>query len=258
MSLQKTEAIILRSLKQGETSKILTLYTRAHGKLGVIAKGARSGKSRFGGVLEPLNYVSIVYYEKESRDLQTLSQADIINSFPGIRKYLGATSLASATCELVNQLETAGDANPSLFHLHLRVLEALDREPPQPLTIFHAFEIKLLALLGFQPDFSGCLQCARTPNGDVTVSLKQGGYFCRRCRPAGQGMTLSQETVAAVQHFQQRPFVQIAALTFPKAARHQMNEFLTAYLQHHLEGFRELRALKFFKNLQNNLSHVAS
>ena len=74
----KTEAIVLRTMKYRETSRIATLYTKEAGKLSVIAKGARDGRSRLAGALQPMNHVAAVIYTRESRELQLLTQCDII------------------------------------------------------------------------------------------------------------------------------------------------------------------------------------
>ena len=95
MSLQKSEAIILKTQRLGETSKILTLYSRKFGKMKVVAKGSRGLKSRFFGTLEPLNHIAIVYYFKETRELQLLSQADIIHAFVNLKDNLEKYSLAA-------------------------------------------------------------------------------------------------------------------------------------------------------------------
>ena len=58
----KTEAIVLRGRKQGDTSKLATLYTRDFGKIDVIAKGAREQKSKFGGALEMFARSTVVLY----------------------------------------------------------------------------------------------------------------------------------------------------------------------------------------------------
>ncbi|HNY91144.1 MAG TPA: DNA repair protein RecO, partial [bacterium] len=89
MPLSKTEAIVLHTRKQGETSKILSLYTLHYGRLSVMAKGARSLKSRYSGVLEPLTHIQIVFYRYEARDLHYLSQAEIVTPFASIHGQLG-------------------------------------------------------------------------------------------------------------------------------------------------------------------------
>ncbi len=52
MSIVKTEAFVLRSFRYGETSKIVTLFTRDFGKMNAIVKGARNYKSKICGTLE--------------------------------------------------------------------------------------------------------------------------------------------------------------------------------------------------------------
>ncbi|TFB10109.1 DNA repair protein RecO, partial [Candidatus Marinimicrobia bacterium MT.SAG.4] len=80
MPILKAEGIILRRIKYSETSLIVTLYTKEYGKVSLIAKGARNPKSKFVGSLEPGTYVSVVYYHKENRDLQMLSEVDPMRS----------------------------------------------------------------------------------------------------------------------------------------------------------------------------------
>ena len=50
----KTEAVVLRSMRFGESDRILHLYTLDRGRVGALAKGVRKTKSRFGARLEPL------------------------------------------------------------------------------------------------------------------------------------------------------------------------------------------------------------
>ena len=73
MPILKSEGVVLRRIKYSETSLILTFYTKDQGKISLIAKGARNPKSKFVGALEPATYASIVYYHKDSRELQLLS-----------------------------------------------------------------------------------------------------------------------------------------------------------------------------------------
>ena len=77
--IESTDAIVLRAIKYGDTSKIVTLYTRRFGKVAVIAKGARSAKSKFGSALEPMSLIQAVFYRKENREVQLLSQADLLH-----------------------------------------------------------------------------------------------------------------------------------------------------------------------------------
>ena len=77
----KTEALIIKTIPFKETSKIVRMYTRDKGKIAAIAKGASRSKSNFRGKLDPLNYIESIVYFKESREVQTLGEIDLIKSF---------------------------------------------------------------------------------------------------------------------------------------------------------------------------------
>ncbi|MFA7195527.1 MAG: recombination protein O N-terminal domain-containing protein, partial [Candidatus Neomarinimicrobiota bacterium] len=65
--MQNTQAIVLKMKQQGESSALLHTYSRDYGKLILIAKGARSSKSAFRGLLEPFSFLNIHYNEKKGR-----------------------------------------------------------------------------------------------------------------------------------------------------------------------------------------------
>ena len=72
-----TDAIVLHAMKYGDTSKIVTLYTRKYGKLKVIAKGVRTAKNKVGASLKPMTISSVVFYKKQNRELSLLSKCEI-------------------------------------------------------------------------------------------------------------------------------------------------------------------------------------
>ena len=76
-----SEAVVLRSMKYRETSKIVTFYTKEAGKISGIVKGARQSKNKYGSTLEPMSYVSLVFYQNEKRDLQMVSSCDWVKTF---------------------------------------------------------------------------------------------------------------------------------------------------------------------------------
>lgn len=249
MPLKKTEAIILKSQRQGETSKILTLYTRAFGKLTVIAKGARSVRSKFGGSLEPLNYISIVFYEKETREIQLLSQADIIESFAGIKQSVEITALAMGVCELVNNLEIGTEPNPGLFKLHLEALKAINKNE-NPMNALRAFQIKLLSILGIEPNFTTCSKCQNQRQGAVAFDITHGSFFCETCsQNQTGGMILSADSFNALRSFQRDSLASLNGLLTSVISQQQVDGFISAYLKYHVEGLRDLKSMKFLKKL---------
>ena len=86
MAAYKSKGIVLRSIRYGEADRILDLYTRDSGLVSAIAKGIRRTRSRFGARLEPLSCVDFLAYQ--GRTLDTLTQAETLRSFHGIREDL--------------------------------------------------------------------------------------------------------------------------------------------------------------------------
>ena len=80
MSLKQSEAIVLRTYPLREADLLVTLFTRAEGKVKGIARAAKKSKRRFGGALEPLTCVRAYYEDRERQELARLDSCDILDS----------------------------------------------------------------------------------------------------------------------------------------------------------------------------------
>ncbi len=92
----KTEAVVLSKLNYGDTSSIVSLYTETDGKLSAIIKGGRGPKSKNGKIIDPLNHLQVIIYKKMSRDIQILSDANLISHFVTITEKFDATKYSFA------------------------------------------------------------------------------------------------------------------------------------------------------------------
>lgn len=254
MAIQKTEAIILKTLKQGETSKILTLYTLNYGLESIIAKGSRNTKSRFAGSLEPLNYLSIVYYRKENRDLQFLSQADIRQSFPGIRKDIEKTTLALVICEIVQRTQFAAEKNPALFSLIIRMLRAIERAASANINLLFSFQLKFLGLSGYAPRLENCLSCQRPPTDEhLFFDYSHGGFVCSNCQASGlSGKSYSLNTIKYLSWIQRSTTEVIARHKIPTPITDEAALWMHDYTLYHIEGIENLNSLKIFNQIKTS------
>src|SRR5918999_4872407 len=100
--LYKDEGIVLKTIKLGEADRIVTFFTRQNGKVRAVAKGVRKTKSRFGGRLEPYTRVELLIYR--GRSLDTITQADIIDPFRGLRHDYDRLWSAAALAEIVEKI----------------------------------------------------------------------------------------------------------------------------------------------------------
>ena len=101
MSQLKSEALVLKSMNWRDTSEVISLFTREAGRIDVIAKGSRTSKSQFRGILETLNRIETFIYISPTRSLQKLGQSSILNTYPKIRQDLECLSYAMGMLELV-------------------------------------------------------------------------------------------------------------------------------------------------------------
>jgi len=80
MPLKQTEAIVLRTYPMREADLLVTLFTRAEGKLRGVARSAKKSKKRFGGALEPLTRVNLYYEVRERQELARLDSCEVLES----------------------------------------------------------------------------------------------------------------------------------------------------------------------------------
>lgn len=111
----KTDAVVLSKLSYGDTSSIVTLYTETDGKLSAIVKGGRSSKSKIGKIIDPINYLQIIIYKKNTRDIQILSDANLISHFINLKEDLNSAKYGFAVIELIKNLTVEHEVNQKLF-----------------------------------------------------------------------------------------------------------------------------------------------
>src|SRR6516225_7477842 len=164
MALRESEAIVLRTYPLREADLLVTLFTRAEGKVHGVARSAKKSKRRFGGALEPLTYVRAFYDVRERHDLVRLDSCEVLESpLASEVSYARAVALGHIA-ELLDQLLPDHEANDAIFRLTLSVLHVLTGpEIWMPVTYF---ELWLTRLVGFLPELTECVFCGRNLNGD--------------------------------------------------------------------------------------------
>ena len=248
MSIQTTEAIVLRSTNFAESSKIVTFYSPQFGKIKGIAKGARSAKNKFGSSLEIFSRVVLVFYQKKT-DIQLISQCDLKNPFSNIRNDLIRTVYASYFIELINKT-TEGGAQDSeqIFDLILNALVTLETDV-EPEVLAHFFEVGLLKMLGCIPVFDRCVNCgAKIVNGKFSCRL--GGILNNECWGADESAPrVSLGTILTIQHLQISDFSNLSRLKLNKLSSKELKLVLESYIKYTLVN--NLKSLDFLEQITN-------
>lgn len=151
----RTPAVVLRSIDYGETSRIVTLFTREKGRMSVMAKGARSSRSRFGSTLEPLSHMEAVVFCRSGRELQMLTETSHMDIWRGISGSLEKIETGYRLLELTNALLHQEEANPPVYSLLVTALATVNAAEAREGNLWPWFQLRLAGLLGFGPAFDG-------------------------------------------------------------------------------------------------------
>jgi DNA repair protein RecO (recombination protein O) len=198
MVLVNTDAIVLRSYNLAEADRIVVCLTRSAGLVRAVAKGARRMKSRFGAALEPFTLIHLSFYEKENRDLVTVSGAEILKSNFDLASNLEVAEVLGYMAELISEFAPPHEANEKLFRMITACVEALAQAPQAAKSILRYFEIWLLRLAGSFPDMRECSICGARPAAEQNLYLDhEGAVRCFNCS-RGIGTALPPDVREAV------------------------------------------------------------
>lgn len=251
MSIQRTEAIILKTIPYGETSKILTTFTKDLGKVNLLARGARDVKSKYGGALELFTHVSVIFYEKTERDLQYVSDVTIIDPFLQIHNHLDRTYTALAIIEMSNRLVHGNEDSLRLFDLLLQTLQGLNHTDKRPMNGFLYFMLHVAERLGFRIETDVCDHCQEImEHKELCFDTAHGRVVCESCPTPLRnvsGNALSKEALGILRQIARCRGNGIYNIHMSDRAGSDIYHLLLKHLQFHIEELQNLNALSFLK-----------
>lgn len=181
--LIKTKAVVLNKLDYGDTSKIANLYSLDHGRISVIVKGARSPRSKIGKMVDVLNEVEIVFYKKQSRDVQLVSQVELISHFPVIKDDLDRLKFSSAVMELMLKLTSEEEPNIKIYSGLVKILNLMNDPGFDAQLLFVKYFLFFLKEIGYGFEHFNCSQCKKPlePAHEPAFNY-DNGFFCDDCK----------------------------------------------------------------------------
>lgn len=240
MGIEKIEAVVMRSFPLRETSRIVHLLSAERGRIHVVAKGVRGPRSRFGAALEPFTRIAAVIYYRAERDLQFLSQAEILARRPALPTSINRFAYASGVIELVDQALAGEEAVPVLFALVDSSLETLGRVPEVGLrAAFMGYVVRLVSALGYRPELDHCVSCRNELDGTVFFAAARGGIACTTCAGA-DAVRLSEDARSRLRGLLDG----VDPGELPRGVGDEMARALGAFLRAHVPRYRGLRSLK--------------
>lgn len=263
MALHKSAAILLKAFNWSESSRTVVFFTRRVGKLALVDRGGRSIKSRRGR-LHPFSPLELTYYSSEKESRGYLSSIDLIEQrrFEGDGS-LGRLAFGSAGCELLYLLLPEEEAQVRLydyFNAYLKYIDLADRRSLP--SLFLAFFLQTLSILGYHPSLDHCVVCNRKAAGQrdetatVTFVPARGGVVCGACQAAADYyIHLSAGALGRLAALQKSGLSQAAQLPIGYQETSLMLEALTRFVRYQADLKGDLKSLEFLQKLKNtNLS----
>jgi DNA repair protein RecO (recombination protein O) len=232
--LVKWEGIVIRTVDYGESSKVITLLTREHGKVGVMARGAKKPKSRLSAVSQLFTHGFFLCKAGTGTGMPDLSQGEIVESYRELRQDIVLTAYAAYMAELIDRLTQEREPQPFLFHLLCLTYRYMD-EGKDAEILTRIVESKMLTVAGIRPQLHACCNCGREQEPYV-ISVTQGGLLCPHCHGTDPyAITVSPATWKLLRLFQLFDLERLGEIEVKPATRSQLRHVLRSFYDQHLD-----------------------
>ena len=230
---KQSEALVLRTWPFHEADLLVTLFTRAEGKVRGVAKSAQKSRKRFGGALEPLTHVTAHWVDKEKQELARFDSFEIISSPLAVEVNYPRLLGLGYVAEVIDQLLPDREPNDSIFRLTLSVVKHLQAGPVwMPLTYFDLWIVRLIGLL---PDLSQCSVCGIALNGSrAYFHPLADGLLCADDKRLASSEISAESRMIAAEMFH-APVEIFTSLHWPRQRGSDLRRFLAQRIERHIE-----------------------
>lgn len=257
MPTYRDRGIVLRIRPVRDADRYYTIFTENHGKISVLAKGSRRGRSKLSPHMAGFGVVDLMI--ARGRLIDRLAGASLSRPFNGILTSLPGTAVAQSLLLAVDDLTRRELPEERIFRLLSSFLETLDGASSRPEAggmVFAAAAVKLLDILGFAPELAACVRCRRKlPPETNYLNFLRGGLECSPCR-GQQSMAVEAETAAALRLMRREDLSAAASLPVGGSAEKQINAVVMRLLSGHLE--ERFAALNYLKSVGQAVSAAKS
>jgi len=248
LSAQKAEGIILRKYFLRETSYILVVFTKEFGKVQGAIKGVRSPYPQFAGNFEIFTKCELLFYKKNKRPLDLITQCQLVDFFLPARKDIERLTCANYFIELVNAVTADYDANPVLYKTLSESLSNL-REDLSAKRTCRIFELKFLQALGLSPEMGRCVNCGAQGQKKVFFRAASGGIICESCERRLFGdVPVSQGTINFIRKIQETDISKTQHIKVSREVGEETEKVLKNFLKYHINY--PIKSLKFLEDLE--------
>ena len=239
--IAKYEGIILTDTPYGENSKIVNIYTREKGLIGVMCNNVKSIKNPLRTKTLKFTYGTfhINYNEKK---LSKLVDVDILDNLKEIRTDIEKISYLNYISDLTYQVIKQND-DPTIFDIFISTIKKIN-EGKNPGILTNILELKLLDYLGVGLNLDSCIKCGNKHN-IVTLDPDEGGYICQDCYTNEK--ILSPKAIKLIRMYYLIDINSISDINIKNETANEINYFLDKYYERYTGLY--LKSKDFLKKI---------
>jgi len=240
-----TSAIVLNYRKYSDTSLICNLYSKDYGKFSIIAKGARSLKNPHGSILQPLNYIDLIYYFKQKRNIQLFKEASMVKKHYHISENYKKMIYGLTIVDIINFSSYNDSPCHIIFRLLTKCLEQIDLSAIKYLDYYYLFfNIQLLIYLGYHPILEKCYNCNNELKSG-NFDQKHGQLLCQSCSQYKEKVSI--QSVQLMKMLSKTHINQISNnFIFSEKILTNVKEYLFKFILYHIHEIKKSKAFITF------------
>ncbi|MBR1424191.1 DNA repair protein RecO [bacterium] len=178
-----TDAINLKSYNLSESDKIIVMYSKDKGLIKGVAKGAKKPKSKLGARMDLLVANTLMLHK--GKNLDTICQADVLNTFRKTRQDLDKIFYSMYVTEVVHNFGTEEDPSSEIIYdLLYKTLNSISEANSKVdmLLAVIKFQLKIMVETGFSIELDKCLKCHKDIKDETMMFVPNlGGIICSEC-----------------------------------------------------------------------------
>ncbi len=249
-----TIGIVLKRRDYQENDRLFSIYTEDFGKVEVLAKGTKKISSKLNPYLEPFYLVKLMI--AKGKVLDKLANCNLLNSYQNLRQDLFGFALLNYLSEITDNLIVGQTQKKDKFELLINILDTLEQqvnksEKQKLLFLVNIYTLKLLKLLGYQPEIKRCLNCQRAILLPKNIfDFTSGGIICEDCKKVcliEDYIIISDNLIKLLQLAQEKDFEEYVNFEINSNDIKQFNQLVYKLLLVNME--KTLKSYEFINKL---------
>lgn len=222
------EVLILKEVIYKENDKILHALSKENGKIQLLSKGSKKSYSHL------INVSQLFAYSRcsvtKSKDLFIITHAELIDNFYNLKNNMEAFFYGSYILELISYVSGENETDSRIFDMTVSIIKHLSSSNENYDKLVAAYELKLISMLGYKPDFKHCISCGSEIHGNSRFSIQEGGLFCSNCVNYGSGINVTYSEILTMERILKTKFEHVNSIEVTANILSLIRSFLFYYV----------------------------